>query len=669
MNLTVLNITEQKKKQFNKKGIFTAEDLVRFLPRKYNDFTRETGILPETEVSCFVVTVNKVQSYRNRVPMLMAFCTVKSTGKSLLVKWFNQNYLKTRLDNCVGRDVYVAGKVAYSREYNNYAITSPELFEPNISEGKKVYPIYSKIAGMGNEYLADKIKKAVSISELTAETCPYDLVKEQGLLSIQDALYKLHFPATMEQVRKAQERMLFDDLLYFALSNEWAGRKSSPGSQYAIKTLRAYSQLRSTLPYELTDDQRTAVDGMLQHIRDGKRLNALVQGEVGCGKTIIAFLLMAAMSDSGYQSVLMAPTQVLARQHYEDLCKLVEPLGLCAVYLGGAEMPKKEKAAALEKIRTGAANFVVGTHAVIGKGVEYHKLALTIADEEHKFGVAQRAALVEKASEGVHSITMSAIPIPRSLAQVIYGNRVQPYTIRTMPNGRKPVITGIATTKEKLYRFIVGQADKGLQTYVVCPMIEQNEDMEGVKSVEEVSEEYRTALGPLGVRVETLTGRSTKQETGDVIGRFRAGDADVLVATTVIEVGVNVPTATTMVVTNAERFGLSTLHQLRGRVGRSNYQSYCVLESQMQTPESVQRLEAMVSTTDGFKIAEEDLRIRGAGDFLGTKQSGDNKYMALMLAYPTMYAKAQKIAAELLDKGTPCRMLDRVVDESEDAGA
>lgn len=368
------------------------------------------------------------------------------------------------------------------------------------------------------------------------------------------------------------------------------------------------------------------------------------------------------MADSGYQSVLMAPTQVLARQHYDSLCKLVEPLGLRAVFLGGSEMKKKERQAALEEIRANKAQLVVGTHAVIGKDVEYSKLALTITDEEHRFGVSQRAALIKKASEGVHSITMSATPIPRSLAQVVYGSSVQLYTIKTMPEGRKPIITGIATSKEKLYRFILEQAAKGLQTYVVCPMIDSNDDIEGVLSVEEVSAEYRSALGPQGIRIGTLTGRNTREETEQTIGDFKEGNIDVLVATTVIEVGVDVPTATTMVITNAERFGLSSLHQLRGRVGRSKYQSYCVLESLVQTPDGAQRLKAMVETNDGFKIAEEDLKIRGAGDFLGTKQSGDNKYMALMLAHPDKYAHAQQIAISLLDAGTPCKMLDKVMD-------
>ena len=430
-----------------------------------------------------------------------------------------------------------------------------------------------------------------------------------------------------------------------------------------MKTMGAVNRIIESLPYELTADQKGAVDSMLTDARSGKRINALVQGDVGCGKTIVAFLLMTAFVDSGYQAVLMAPTQVLARQHYEDLKNLVEPLGYKVVFLGGSEMKAREKKAVLAAIAEGEADYIVGTHSVIAKDVVYKRLAVTVTDEEHKFGVAQRAALVEKAAAGVHNITMSATPIPRTLAQVVYGNAVQLYTIKTMPKGRVPVITGIATDENKVFRFIIKQAKQGHQTYVVCPMIDPSDELDGVKSVDEVSQVYEKALGPYGVRIATLTGRNSKKETETIISGFKNRDFDVLISTTVIEVGVNVPTATTMVVSNAERFGLSSLHQLRGRVGRSNLQSYCVLQSADQSEKGRQRLEAMVNTTNGFEIAEADLKIRGPGDFLGTRQNGENKYMALMLAYPDKYKYAQEIAKRILDDGKPCRMLSRVKTE------
>lgn len=286
--------------------------------------------------------------------------------------------------------------------------------------------------------------------------------------------------------------------------------------------------------------------------RSGKRINALVQGDVGCGKTIVAFLMMTAFVDSGYQAVLMAPTQVLARQHYEDLKDLVEPMGYKVVFLGGTEMKAKEKKSVLAAIANGDADYIVGTHAVIAKDVTYNRLAITVTDEEHKFGVAQRAALVEAAA-GVHNITMSATPIPRTLAQAVYGNAVQLYTIKTMPQGRKPVITGVATDEKKIFRFIINQAKQGHQTYVVCPMIDPNDDMSDVKSVDEVSRYYERIISPYGVRIAVLTGRNSKEETEEIICGFKNHEFDVLITTTVIEVGVNVPSATVMVVSNAER--------------------------------------------------------------------------------------------------------------------
>lgn len=458
-------------------------------------------------------------------------------------------------------------------------------------------------------------------------------------------------PQNMQEVEDGKKRLLCDELLNFAVANEWNKRNSAIGSPFSIKTLKLYHDIVNSLPYQLTSDQSSAVKTMLAHAQEGKRINALVQGDVGCGKTIIAILMVAAFVGSGYQTVIMAPTQVLARQHYEDVAAIMEPYGIKVAYLG-TDVKASEKKKIAKDIEEGSIKVIVGTQSVFGKNINYNNLALTVADEEHKFGVAQRNALTEKASAGVHSITMSATPIPRSLAQVIYGGNTQLYTIKTMPAGRKPVITGLATTKEKLFNFIIKEAKAGHQTYVVCPMIDANDDMEGVRSVEEVSKEFLSRLAPHGIQIETLTGRDSKdkKKTEEIINRFKDGTASVLISTTVIEVGVNVPTATTMVIINAERFGLAALHQLRGRVGRGSYQSFCVLDAEHAGKEGRERLSILVNNSSGFEIAKEDLRLRGAGDFIGTRQSGDNKYLSLLLAYPDEYKKAQELAVELIDK-------------------
>lgn len=682
MNLSVLDVSPKKERQFAKRNILIAEDLLRYLPKKYDDFSSETGILGSSHISCVVVHVERFQKSFGRVETLKAFCTVPPRCERLVITWFNQNYLLDKYGVASGHEVFVAGTIKYNQQYRVYEMSTPEVFEPNISLGKRLRPVYSKIPGMSLDYLREKIELASTITELTKETLPYDIVAENGQLSMREALYKLHFPSTMSQVEAGQRRLIFDDLVYFALQQEWASRRQNTASHFKLASSDLLDDVRKSLPYELTDGQNAAVSGMVKDIASGHRINALIQGDVGCGKTIVAFLIMCAMVGSGYQAVLMAPTQVLARQHYADLSALVNPFCYEAAYLG-SELKAAEKNKICKRIAAGDIKFVVGTHSVLGKNVKYCSLALTVADEEHKFGVAQRKALVEKAAAGVHSITMSATPIPRSLAQVIYGNTVQLHTIETLPKGRKYIRTGVSVAKnglsarERTYCFLKGQIAKGHQAYVVCPMIDQNDDMDGVKSVEEVSEEFRTALEPEGIRIGTLTGKDDKAQTESTIAAFKSGEIDILISTTVIEVGVNIPNATAIVITSAERFGLASLHQLRGRVGRSSFKSYCVLESDSQTEKGRQRLEAMCALKpdghggmrpwDGFDIARADLAIRGAGDFIGTRQSGDNYYMQLMLAYPDEYKRAQQIASKLLDKGYQCPLVERMLSEVEDS--
>ena len=655
MQLANLGVTPAKEKQFNKKGIFSVEDLIRFFPRAYNDCSNITGILPENAVSIIIVRINDVRLYNNGTPVIVATCTEKQSGKRVNISWFHQNYLYSRICFLRNSEVLVSGKITYNMQYDNYSISSPLVFTSDIKNGARIYPVYSKINGMSDEYLSGKIVEALKFD--IQETCPEHVIKDNKLLSLQAAINELHSPTSMERLELAKERLVFDDLLYFALRMEQSDRMVSRGSQYGVKTLKMTTQIIESLPYSLTEDQKNTLRSMVSHMKQGKRINALVQGDVGCGKSIIAFLMMVVAADSGYQAVLMAPTQVLAKQHYEDFSNLVAPFGLKTALLGGNTMKKSEKEKILEEIRTGEIQFVIGTHAVLNKEIQYKALAVAITDEEHKFGVLQRASLVEKASTGVHSITMSATPIPRSLAMVIYGNNIQMHTIKTMPRGRMPVKTAVSNSLNGVFRFLLQQINQGRQIYVVCPMIEKNEDVIGVKSVEEISELYRNILEPKGISVSTLTGKTPKDEAAEIISKFKCGEIKVLVSTTVIEVGVNVPNASAIVIHNAERFGLSGLHQLRGRVGRGKYQSYCVLFSDDKNNE---RLAAMVATNDGFKIAEEDLRLRGAGEFIGTKQSGDDKYMALMLAYPERYEEIKKIAEKMLDVGEDRLVLERM---------
>ena len=545
MELSMLGVSASKESQFNRKGIHTVQDLLNYLPIRFQDFSRETGILPENEYSCVVVRVEEVKRYYGRTTSIVAMCRVESTGEKISLWWFNQDYLYDRIQAFQGSKAFVAGKVKVNNRYNNYTIAVPQVFE-TVSEGKKIRPVYRKIPGMGDDYLRAKINDAFDLSCVVRETIPFDLLEREKLLPLQDALYRLHFPISMEQVQKAQERLVFDDLLYFALQNELSARSSSVGSPYQIKNFGLVNKIMEKLPYTLTKDQLAVYGGMTHYINKGQRLNALIQGDVGCRKSIVAFLLMAAFAESGFQALLMAPTQVLAQQHYDDLKALVEPMGYAVAYLGSdrkaAELREEKR-----RIASGEVNFIVGTTALLGKDIEYQSLALAIVDEEHRFGVVQRESLTEKASAGVHTISMSATPIPRSLAQILYGNAMQIYTIHSMPKGRKPILTGIQNDRNRIYHFLFSQIKKHHhQAYVVCPMIEasDSEVMAGVKSVDEVSQEYKNELEPLGIRIGTVTGKTKKEDLEETISSFKAGEIDILISTSIIEVGINIPNAT-----------------------------------------------------------------------------------------------------------------------------
>lgn len=651
----MLGVKPQKKRQFESKGIATVEDLLQFLPRAYKDLRRFTGILPKDQLSLIKATVVSCERRPGTGKhFVVAKCVVEPGQENLSVLWFNMPWMVNQIRPLAERHVQVliAGRIDHNENYG-YSLIQPEIFEAFHEQALRIYPVYRAISGMASAYLEETMQKAIRAGINGSEVLPSDIVDASGEVSMPVALRCIHMPKTMEEVERGRNRILFNDLLYFAIQNEMNRSEVSAGSQFNIKSRALVNRILSSLPFTLTTDQNKAVQEMIAHAEDGRRIHALVQGDVGAGKSIIMFLMVAAFADSGYQTAIMAPTQVLAKQHYEAVAELMEPYGIHAVFLDST-MKKKERSAVLKEIAGGEAQIIVGTHSCIGRDVIYKDLALTVVDEEHRFGVNQRAAIVEKASRGVHSITMSATPIPRSLAQVVFGDSVQLYTIKSMPDGRKPVMTRVFKNQTGNMRFVLKEVQAGHQAYVVCPMIEANEKTPGLKSVEQISREYSDFLDPYGVRIATLTGKTSKEETGETIARFKNGVIDVLIATTVIEVGVNVPNATVMIVTNAERFGLSSLHQLRGRVGRSNLQSYCVLQSEDETPKGIARLQAMCETTDGFKIAEADLEQRGAGDLLGTQQSGDNKYFSLMIANPEKYNYAVKVAKELIHRGGDC---------------
>lgn len=660
----ILDISERKANQFIKAGLNGVKDLVSYWPRKYSDRSSTTGIRGKDQESVFIMHVQHVQINYYSKTVIQASGIIIDTGDSIRVTWFSQDYMYYSIKECEGSDVLVCGKVSYCdgegkyRPY--YQVLAPQVFTTDIAGGLRIHPVYKKIKGMSDEYLMSCIDTLLERCNFR-ETLPAWMLDEYNLPSRDTMVRELHRPTSGASLAVAERRKNWEDLLYFALRIELDRRHMAVGSPFNLPSLRLMRTVQKSLPFELTTDQAAAIDECVSDIRSGRRLNALIQGDVGCGKTIVAVLLMTAFAENGLQAVLMAPTQLLAKQHYEYLKTLLEPYGLSVAFVSGKKLKAKEQRELETGLADGSIQIIVGTQALLSKNYQFKRLALIIEDEEHKYGVLQRKKLADKAAEGTHTIKMSATPIPRTLAQIIYGENLRLFCIHTKPSGRKPIATGIAKSEADVFRFIgyeVGK--KGHQIYVVCPMITANAKMEGVASAEEVYEKYRKVLGERGISTALVTGKTKKAEAEEILGKFARNEISVLVSTTVIEVGINVPNASTIVIQNAERFGLAQLHQLRGRVGRGDAAGVCVLASEERENE---RLKALCDYSDGFKIAEMDLQQRGAGELIGCQQSGSEYYLSLALLFPKEYKSAQEAAAKLLDSSDPCEIMDRAYED------
>ena len=583
MELSALSLPAKKQKQLEKKKIYTVEDLLDFFPRKYYDFrTPKTLKDALNGERCAMVVI--ICEINRRDKFVEVVAREAETRFLVSIKWFHQDYKYNELYNLTEMEAVVCGRFTYNEWGASFV--NPDVFTTDVSRGLGIYPIYSKVRGMSDAYLTETISKAIDIAEV--EETADEQTREYFRLIPSPMVYKyLHQPKSDVEIGEGRKRIIFDTLYRFADEMITSVENDRKDSGYVPRALTNCNRLIQSLPYTLTDDQKSIISEFITKARRKERIHALLQGDVGSGKTVVAFLLMMSMSDNGYQSVLMAPTGILARQHYEELCRYIEPYGLKAVYLSG-DVKGKEKTEVLRQIRSGEAQFVVGTHAVISKGVEFHDLGLTVVDEEHKFGVLQREALKEKANEGVHSISMSATPIPRSLALTMYGDSFDIYTIQTMPSGRKPIITKQMGKDEEIFGFIMGELSKGHQAYIVCPLIDdpdtiQDEDKAPPESVKEVFEKAR-AYYQDEVVIDVITGKMKDEEKREKIDGFKNGKTHILIATTIIEVGVNVPNATVIGIMDADRFGLAGLHQLRGRVGRNSLQSYCLLRSVLAHP-------------------------------------------------------------------------------------
>lgn len=644
-SLSLLGLTDKKRKQLEKKGIHDITELLMFLPRKYKIFGKPGPVRMGEAVILFDLEYVNTRMAKSGMDLLIA--SGNSFGHKVSVVWFRQSYRYDVVYALRGHTVLATGNVTYDPEWDQYTMASPDIFclyDDSDPDRDYILPVYSKINGMSDDFLTSTIKTAASdFQNCISSQMPTVVETRLGLMDFVDAVYIMHFPDTKEDLLDAQKRIRAEKMFYFAMmmrEDKKEGKKKSP---FRIQKVEVFNQIIQSLPYKLTKDQMETARSFCSQMLDEKPIHALVQGDVGCGKSIIAFLCMALIGENGYQSALMAPTSVLARQHYEDLQKLMEPFGISVEFVPPlTSLKKKEREQVLKRIADGESKIIIGTHALLSDEIAYQSLGLIVTDEEHKFGVEQREKLATKTSDGAHYITMSATPIPRSLANVIYGDQTQLCLIQSMPAGRKPVQTAISNNFKSCASFVKKQIGKGRQVYVVCPQIESNEKMEGVTSVEELQKIYSDAFGADAVC--TLTGKNSKKETEQILSDFKENKKSILIATTVIEVGVNVPNANTIIIHNAERFGLAGLHQLRGRVGRGGGDAYCILFSKDRENE---RLLAMCRTTNGFEIAEEDLKLRGAGNLFGTEQSGMNEYIDLVLSYPEEYKKMKAIVNEL----------------------
>ena len=618
--VTILKgVGEAKAKLFANLNIFTLGDLICHFPRGYEDRTKLVTIseLSPDVPACFRATVmNNPRTAHIRKGLDMTKVQLADTTGRLNVTFFNNRFAAGQLE--YGREYIFYGAV--SGDFVGYNMTNP-VFENPDSPGlttRRVLPIYPLTAGLTNAAVGKAVLQALAVCDPPAEILPETVRAEYGILPAEEAYHAIHQPRDMEQAAQAKKRLIFEEFFVFSaglslMRSSRAEKKCTPYHNFNMKPFYG------SLPFALTGAQSRAVEEILSDFRSGKPMNRLVQGDVGSGKTMVAAAAAYCAAGNGAQTALMAPTEILAEQHYASLSKLFAPLGITVDLLTGS-MTVRQKREARERLASGETQVVVGTHALLTDATRFLRLGLVIADEQHRFGVAQRSKLSEK-GEDPHLLVMSATPIPRTLALLMYGD-LDVSILDELPPGRQTVETFLVgeSYRARINAFIRKQVAEGHQCFVVCPAVEENQEL-GVKAASAWAETLQQTVFP-DLRIALLHGQMKGAEKEAAMAAFARGEADVMVATTVIEVGVDVPNATLMVIEDADRFGLSQLHQLRGRVGRGKAKSYCILTSHNRNPETLQRLKALCKTNDGFRIAEEDLKLRGPGDFFGSRQSG-----------------------------------------------
>ena len=656
-NITILNgIGHKRAESFRTLGVYTISDLLNFYPRTYEDRTTIKKIAEIKDGDTVCVRGRAFSHLKeNYIRKNMYVCSVKiSDGTGFLeIVWFNNRYIKNMF-NAKG-DYIFFGKVSYSKKLQ---MVSPifEETDKNILTGK-IFPIYSASSGLTQKNIisavADALKKAPKLSE----TLPETIRKKYKLCSLTYAIRNIHFPKDNEALSIAKRRLAFEELFIFQTALRYLREDRSEMIAQPMKNISCVREFADSLPYPLTSAQKRVINEICKDIQKTTPMSRLVQGDVGCGKTFVSAAAMFICANSGYTSAMMAPTEILANQHHETLCALFKPFDIGVALITGS-MTAKERNTVKEQIETGEVKVIVGTHALFSEKTYLGNLGLVVTDEQHRFGVAQRRSLENKGNNP-HTLIMTATPIPRTLALIMYGD-LDISVIDELPPGRKPIETYVLeeNMRKRIYAFIKKEIDADRQVYIVCPAVEPSEIV-GLKDVLTHTEEIKKPFGKDNVAY--IHGKMKPAEKDEIMQKFKDNKIKILVATSVIEVGVNVPNASLMVIENAGRFGLSQLHQLRGRVGRGSDKAYCILFPGENIPVDSPRMSIMNKTCDGFKIAEEDLKLRGPGEFFGSRQHG---LMTFKIA--NIYCDTQ-LLSETSDAANELLLSDRKLKMAENA--
>lgn len=646
----ILRTTKLHIQKLESLGVRTLQDLLLFFPRSYQDKSVYTSVaeIRTDEVNTIKGILRKLFHQRTKYGKNLTKAILTDDTGSIEVIWFNQPFLKRILRN--GQEIILSGKAKYNLGKTTLQNPAYEEVKNEQLHAGRIVPVYHQTEGIHSKWLREKIKPLMEewIS-LLEDYMPAEILQGYSLMPFAQAVEEVHFPTSEEALEKARFRLSFDELFLLqlkALQKKWYWQNVAHEQQKPIARHSELESFRNNLPFELTAAQQKSLEEILNDLEKPYPMSRLLQGDVGSGKTVVAGTALFNVLKSGYQAALMAPTEILAKQHYATLFKLLKPYSFNIQFLSGS-VTASVKDGVIGQLKAGTLDLIIGTHSIIQEGVGFKNLGLAVIDEQHRFGVKQRDILKSQGSP--HLLSLSATPIPRTLAMTIYGDQ-DLSIIDEMPKGRQEIITRLVPEAKRIdaYRWIENQVLKGRQAFIICPLIDESDVLE-VKSAIQEYEYLQESIFP-NLTVGLLHGKMKAKEKEEVMAAFAANKINVLVSTSVIEVGIDVPNATIMIIEGSERFGLSQLHQFRGRVGRGEHQSYCFLFMKKESAEASTRLQSMVQYSSGFKLAEIDLSLRGPGEIYGVRQSGIPDLKMASLTDSSTIALARKAAQNIIDR-------------------